>query len=507
MTTKKDNFKLRRQKLGSGLEESLGVPQEGFQDPTGEFPKREYNFGSSINHAARGIKINNLYTSGGDIGVSLNIADQRPSEFPFNQVDETTSGHVVEYDDTPGGERILIKHRTGAGVEMRADGSVIVSSTNNRIEVTGGDQTTIVEGAGNLVYKGNLNLVVTGDYNVDVGGNYNVQVAGNMIEGISENHRTFVTKNSEYVTKGTKSTKTIGNHTDIMLADNHQYVKGNQNNWVQGDIEIATEQDMFVSAKSSLAMTSEVFNATGVKQVSIFGMKGSIGGKQVDFTGQVFQGNEGPAPFTSGAAFYGSFHGQATEAMFSRTAWTAEKSKFAEKSDVANAAFKANTAASGAAASVSETDIPTGGAPEIVLNQEIKTPIGPPPIPSIVAAYGSMGDFAIRDVAIDEGDKLKNRLDLSDDYKGIFDKHPTTQEIRSRLRGIRKLGFLAQRGPRGDVSNLLGQLIAEGRVSDTAYRTTPDKIGRTVGKEPSSRFGYTAIGNAIDNRGKRFTPK
>jgi len=507
MTTKKDNFKLRRQKLGSGLEESLGVPQEGFQDPTGEFPKREYNFGSSINHAARGIKINNLYTSGGDIGVSLNIADQRPSEFPFNQVDETTSGHVVEYDDTPGGERILIKHRTGAGVEMRADGSVIVSSTNNRIEVTGGDQTTIVEGAGNLVYKGNLNLVVTGDYNVDVGGNYNVQVAGNMIEGISENHRTFVTKNSEYVTKGTKSTKTIGNHTDIMLADNHQYVKGNQNNWVQGDIEIATEQDMFVSAKSSLAMTSEVFNATGVKQVSIFGMKGSIGGKQVDFTGQVFQGNEGPAPFTSGAAFYGSFHGQATEAMFSRTAWTAEKSKFAEKSDVANAAFKANTAAQGAAASVSETDIPTGGAPEIVLNQEIKTPIGPPPIPSIVAAYGSMGDFAIRDVAIDEGDKLKNRLDLSDDYKGIFDKHPTTQEIRSRLRGIRKLGFLAQRGPRGDVSNLLGQLIAEGRVSDTAYRTTPDKIGRTVGKEPSSRFGYTPIGNAIDNRGKRFTPK
>ena len=507
MTTKKDNFLQRTQKLGTGLEETIGIPEDGFQDPTGEFPKREYNFGSSINHAARGIKINNLYTSGGDIGVSLNIADQRPSEFPFNQVDETTSGHVVEYDDTPGGERILIKHRTGAGVEMRADGSVIVSSTNNRIEVTGGDQTTIVEGAGNLVYKGNLNLVVTGDYNVDVGGNYNVQVAGNMIEGISENHRTFVTKNSEYVTKGTKSTKTIGNHTDIMLADNHQYVKGNQNNWVQGDIEIATEQDMFVSAKSSLAMTSEVFNATGVKQVSIFGMKGSIGGKQVDFTGQVFQGNEGPAPFTSGAAFYGSFHGQATEAMFSRTAWTAEKSKFAEKSDVANAAFKANTAAQGAAASVSETDIPTGGAPEIVLNQEIKTPIGPPPIPSIVAAYGSMGDFAIRDVAIDEGDKLKNRLDLSDDYKGIFDKHPTTQEIRSRLRGIRKLGFLAQRGPRGDVSNLLGQLIAEGRVSDTAYRTTPDKIGRTVGKEPSSRFGYTAIGNAIDNRGKRFTPK
>ena len=81
---------------------------------------------------------------------------------------------------------------------------------------------------------------------------------------------------------------------------------------------------MFVSAKSSLAMTSEVFNATGVKQVSIFGMKGSIGGKQVDFTGQVFQGNEGPAPFTSGAAFYGSFHGQATEAKHTQVAYIEE---------------------------------------------------------------------------------------------------------------------------------------------------------------------------------------
>jgi hypothetical protein len=174
--------------------------------------------------------------------------------------------------------------------------------------------------------------------------------------------------------------------------------------------------------------------------------------------------------------------------MFSRTAWTAEKSKFAETSGVTESQnYAENLTSSGGS-------VPPGGAPEIVLNQEIKTPIGPPPIPSIVAAYGSMGDFAIRDVAIDEGDKLKNRLDLSDDYKGYFDKHPTTQEIRSRLRGDAR-------------NSLLGQLIAEERVSDTAYRTTPDKIGRTVGKEPTSRFGYTPIGNAIENRGKRFTPK
>ena len=39
MTTKKDNLENRLKQLGEGQEESIGVPEDGFQDPTGEYPK------------------------------------------------------------------------------------------------------------------------------------------------------------------------------------------------------------------------------------------------------------------------------------------------------------------------------------------------------------------------------------------------------------------------------------------------------------------------------------
>lgn len=104
MTTKKDNIGLRvkSEKLGIGQELTVGVPDNGMQNASGDYPKREYNFGSSINQAALGTKINKLYTGGGDANIPLNIPEQLPSQYPFSQVDETPSGHVIEMDDTAG---------------------------------------------------------------------------------------------------------------------------------------------------------------------------------------------------------------------------------------------------------------------------------------------------------------------------------------------------------------------------------------------------------------------
>ena len=147
-----------------------GKEKDGFEDPTGSYLHNSFYNKSSTSHAARGIKRNDVYIGGGHPKVNLELNEPSPSEYPYNKVTETLSGHSIEYDDTPASERILIKHRLGSGIELRNDGTVIISSKKNTIRLSQGDEKVIIEGNGDIVYNGNLNLTVSGDMNLDVGG-------------------------------------------------------------------------------------------------------------------------------------------------------------------------------------------------------------------------------------------------------------------------------------------------------------------------------------------------
>ena len=45
------------------------------------------------------------------------------ARYPFNHVYETESGHIMEYDDTPGFERISQFHRSGTNYEIDSSGT------------------------------------------------------------------------------------------------------------------------------------------------------------------------------------------------------------------------------------------------------------------------------------------------------------------------------------------------------------------------------------------------
>ena len=155
--------------------------------------------------------------------------------YPYNHVYESESGHLMEYDDTNGSERIYQAHRTGTSYEIDKDGNKVeiikgesyrLLSNKEQVQISGDSDISIdgrhkiyinksntlnnhydiqVGTGANIniqVDSGDVNLITTtgkinvnagGDYNVKVGGNYNMTVAGNRqidIEGTTTDNTT-----------------------------------------------------------------------------------------------------------------------------------------------------------------------------------------------------------------------------------------------------------------------------------------------------------------------------
>lgn len=104
------------------------------------------------------------------------------SQWPYNRVEHTESGHIFELDDTPGAERVHLFHRSGSFVEMHPDGKVVVKSMSHQYIISMADQNVRVSGACNItvdgdasIYsRGNLNLQSDKDVNINTKQDFNV---------------------------------------------------------------------------------------------------------------------------------------------------------------------------------------------------------------------------------------------------------------------------------------------------------------------------------------------
>ena len=121
--------------------------------------------------------------------------------YPYNNVYETESGHVKEYDDTPGYERIKERHKSGTQYEIQPNGS--------KIEKIVRDNYQLVVGHDTLEVRGNVKIIVSGDANIAVAKNLTAQVGQDMT--------TIVGGNMEANITGTTSLTGIG---DISITQN-----------------------------------------------------------------------------------------------------------------------------------------------------------------------------------------------------------------------------------------------------------------------------------------------
>lgn len=486
MTNFSDEYKVRVKPDNSGLGKEIteGIPRDGFSDASGQYPAREYFYDNSINKSATGEKVNRLSIGGGDIGVDLDLPEQEPSVYPFNQVQETPSGHSFEMDDTPGGERVLIKHRTGAGIELRADGSVLISTRRQRIEVVGGDSKVIVEGEGDLVYKGNVDLRVDGDFNVSVGGNYNLDVAGDKVEDIKGRHTKTVNLDQNHTVRGNRGSQVIGQSVDTVLADRYIVTKGNNDILTEGNTELLSGGNLITTAVNEWVAAATTANVTA-RTVSMIGHKGTFGGPQHDYYGKTYGGL--PGGVTNLSTFYGTLVGRATEAIHADYAITSSFSSFA-KGALASVRSIKSAATGGSPPTIS---LPT---PKMGIMPYLPIPATAPlPNPAIVELQLSTSTYGIRGVSVDS--KLGDKLRRSDEYANLFSHDPSINEIRSKLRDPANLNN----------GTLTGYLVGEGKLNPEFKKNLPTNIGRTAAKKGTLRFGRELLGNnPADNRSKRF---
>lgn len=103
------------------------------------------------------------------------------SKYPFNKSSQTESGHIIEYDDTPGAERICISHRTGSFVEMLKDGTVLYKAIKDNHTITNENTYSATSENYNRTVGGNVTDEVSGNYDLKVkGGNLSINVSGNV---------------------------------------------------------------------------------------------------------------------------------------------------------------------------------------------------------------------------------------------------------------------------------------------------------------------------------------
>ena len=187
--------------------------KNGFTDPEGKYPLRDYMNEPDTNRLARGIlKGTNIeykdQTRHKSIPTPNGGSYEQPrsgfsSVYPYNKVFESESGHVLEFDDSPAGERVNLFHKKGTFIEIDANGTQInhiigdgyyivehngnifvngccnITINGNTNLLCGGDATVEVNGTSDIILHNDANIGVAKDLNIAVGGDMNVLVEGN----------------------------------------------------------------------------------------------------------------------------------------------------------------------------------------------------------------------------------------------------------------------------------------------------------------------------------------
>ncbi len=181
---------------------------KGFVDPTNSLPFPSYRGNPSTHVNARGFNTNidqqaltakdtgrmTGIPAAGDQGTFGEPELASAPQYPYNHTYGTKSGHLEEFDDTPGAERINIEHRTGTGIEMFSDGSMVERVKGNHFITDFGDAYTGIMGKYFLSSVNDMHIRSTADmvqqsdgsFKLLIGNDGQITVSGDYVLSVGE---------------------------------------------------------------------------------------------------------------------------------------------------------------------------------------------------------------------------------------------------------------------------------------------------------------------------------
>ena len=248
----------------------------GFKDPNNFYPRR-------VNEAdTNRLAVNDLTNQHPVIKHKRDTVDDLTTEpkpsynasYPFNHVKETESGHIQEFDDTPGHERIHEYHRSGTFYEVHPDGT--------RVSKIVGDGYEIVHGKKEVRVRGNVNVFVDGDASLYVRGNMDAQVDENLKFNVGknidfhagENIRMFSNQSMEFTTQTTMTQTSVGKFLQQSVDDMQIVTSANFTNSVLGNYDMVIDGNSLTDIAGTMGtnVTSDVtFNSEGTFTSTITG--------------------------------------------------------------------------------------------------------------------------------------------------------------------------------------------------------------------------------------------
>ena len=262
-----------------GGNESGKTNTVGFQDPHGKYPlKRSINEPETSRLARGQVKetIVALKQSQRSTGIELPLSAGSWSQpdipfgakYPYNRVMETESGHIQEWDDTPGYERTHTYHRSGTFEEIDANGTKVTKIVGDGYVLFDRNGYISIEGDANVTVAGNVNIYCRSDANIEVAGSAEMKVGGNFDIGVARDMNIAVQGNFSLWANGSMNLQAAGN--GHILSKENLFVAANKQIHTQSTLETFIEAKTAVNVKATTVIAAQAGESIGMKAGTTF---------------------------------------------------------------------------------------------------------------------------------------------------------------------------------------------------------------------------------------------